>query len=353
MVHSNHLQNQTLLTPHNLINLIWFPIFLLQGLFIYASTIHKTLQTSPLIGYNAALTSPKQSIVVHYPAVCATTLMMIYSHDYGYPFFAFLSSVLCGVVLTSIIRIQSEILNEVEMNESVVSDNEEAGYVKDEDHANAALSTIATDIKSRSVQYFCLRLPFELYGGYVLALIASYFNMFLNGFDSLPTLVFLVIANVSLVGLLGVGFLVLWKIPERKFYGVGASLVWYLVSVLLFVLSLSLHYGTTFGPYISVFHTHSWCIYSCLYLSTQLGVAIELHEPTQPIYNEFSDGAILTTQIVAGVAATVLMTLLGVRVMKTMIKHNLFNCVGRLGGGDNASVATDEDGGISANYVHA
>ena len=36
-------------------------------------------------------------------------------------------------------------------------------------------------------------------------------------------------------------------------------------------------------------------------------MAIELHTPTQPIYNEYSDTAILTTQIVATVATTVLM----------------------------------------------
>ena len=87
-------------------------------------------------------------------------------------------------------------------------------------------------------------------------------------------------------------------------------------------------------------------------------MAIELREPTQPIYNEFSDGAILATQIVALVATTLLMTMLGVRVMKTMIKHNLFNCAGRLGGGrnndnDNSVVSEEVDGGIGADYVHA
>ena len=87
----------------------------------------------------------------------------------------------------------------------------------------------------------------------------------------------------------------------------------------------------------------------CLF--QQLGVAIELHAPTQPIYNQFSDMSILATQIVALIAATVMMTMLGVRVMKTMINYNIFNCAGRLGGGDQ-SVATEEDE-ISTGYVHA
>jgi len=83
----------------------------------------------------------------------------------------------------------------------------------------------------------------------------------------------------------------------------------------------------------------------------QLGVAAELIEPTQPIYNEFPDGAILTTQIVAGVATTALMVMLGVRITKTMIKHNIFNCGSKCNGGDN-SFATDEEE-ISTGYVQA
>ena len=81
-------------------------------------------------------------------------------------------------------------------------------------------------------------------------------------------------------------------------------------------------------------------------------MAIELHTPTQPIYNEFSDNAILTTQIVAGVATLILMTLLGIRIMKSMIKSNLFNCVEVLGGGDR-SVVSDGEEEISTDYVHA
>jgi len=308
------MKYQTLLTPSNYVNLIWIPIFLLQGLFIYASTINKTLQTSPLVGYNAALTGrSKQSIIIHYPAICATTLMMIYSHDYGYIFCAFLSSVLCGVILTNVLKVQGELLNDMEtqlMNDGSKYDNENINnQMSDEE----TVATIVYNVKTRALQYFALRLPFELYGGYILALISLYLNTFLDGFDSLPTMVYLIMANVSLVGLLGAGFMLLWKIPGQNFYGVGISLVWYL-----------------------------------------LGVTTELHEPTQPIYNAFSDGAVLTTQIVAGVASTVLMTLLGVRVMKTMIKHNLLNFGGRLGGDRSVcNSAMDDEGEIATDYVQA
>lgn len=278
------MKYQTLLTPSSYVNLLWIPVFVLQGLFVYASTLHETLQRSPLVGYDRALRrSSRTSVAVHYPAVCAATLLTVYSHDYGHVFLALSGSVLCGIALTSILQIQGRAMNEMEAA------------------ANAESGTAVRNVGDRTAEYAALRLPFELHGGYVLALVAVYFNTFLAGFDSLPTSVFLAAANASLGLLLCAGFYVLW-VTDRKFYGVGVGLVWYL-----------------------------------------LGVAIELHAPTQPIYNEFSDGAILTTQIVAGMATLILATLLGVRVMKTMIKHNLFNC------GD----ALDKEGEISTDYVHA
>lgn len=285
------MKYQTLLTPATAINYIWIPIFIFQGLFIYASILHPTLQSSPLVGYNAAINidgTPSQSIAVHYPAICATTLMMVYSYDCGFVLCALVSSVLCGAVLVNVLKIQMGVLIEME----------EGGGQEE------------MDVKSRSLQYASLRLPFEFYGGYVVALIALFFNMYLHMFDVLPMMAYLVVANVSVVALLGTGFWMLWKVPERKFYGAGVALVWYL-----------------------------------------LGVAAELIEPTQPIYNEFPDGAILTTQIVAGVATTALMVMLGVRITKTMIKHNIFNCGSKCNGGDN-SFATDEEK-ISTGYVQA
>lgn len=80
-----------------------------------------------------------------------------------------------------------------------------------------------------------------------------------------------------------------------------------------------------------------------------VGVAIELQNPTQPIYNEFSDAQISTTQIMAGLASTLLSSLMAVRMIKTMIKRNMFNCMGACQGKDAETV--DDD--ISADYVHA
>lgn len=285
------MKYQTLLTPSPYVNLVWIPIFVLQGLFVYASTLHATMQFSPLVGYERALTSPSASVAAHYPAVCAATLAMTYSHDYGHIGFAFLFAVLCGVVLRRVLDIQGEVLSEMEGGESLQS------------------GAPASDVRSRAFRYAALRLPFELHGGYALALAAVYLNTFLSGFESLPASAYLAAANVSLLSLLCAGFALLWR-TERKSYGAGLALVWYL-----------------------------------------LGVAIELGAPTQPIYNEFSDGAILATQVVAGVASLVLATLLGVRVMKTMIKHNVLNCADALDGEDNVS---DAGGGeIATGYVHA
>ena len=193
---------------------LWIPIFLLQGLFVHASTLHATLQHSPLAGYDRALPSspnysPGESVALHYPGICAATLLAVYSHDHGRVFLALLGSVLCGVVLASVLRIQGDALHRME------ADDEASGG--------------GMDVRTRTVRYAALRLPFELYGGYVLALVGLYFNTLLVGFEDLPTTVFLVAANATLALLLGAGFYVLWR-TDRKSYGVGAALVWYLVS---------------------------------------------------------------------------------------------------------------------------
>ncbi len=275
--------------------------------------------------------------------------MMIYSQDYEYIGCALLSSVLCVAVLANVIRIQGELLDEMEGKSTNLDETHDSSLyndMKDEDEENPNVLTIPDSIKTKALQYFALRFPFELSAGYVLTLAALYLNMFLDGFDSLPSLVDLIVANVSLVGLLAAGSLLLWKIPERKFYGVGISLVWYLVRV---VVCSRFAMDTCSCMWLEgVFQLFSFLSTSPLFL--QLGVAIELHSPTQPIYNQFSDMAIRATQIVALIAATVLMTMLGVRVMKTMINYNIFNCARRLGG--DQSVATEEDE-ISTGYVHA
>ena len=233
------------MTPPSYVHGIWVAIFLLHGLFVYASVFHKDLQHSNLVGYDLALSQqPKRSVAAHYPAVCATTLATIYAHDSGFVFCAFIFSLSCALFLASVIKVQGQLLDETEAQaESNIN-----GYVKEGDGNNNSdnlnASSLAVNdfgnIKSRAIQYICLRLPFELHGGYILALVAMYFNTFLHSsFDSLPTMFYLVVANASLLGLLFAGFMILWKIPGRKLYGAGASLVWYLVSaVCVFVHAL-------------------------------------------------------------------------------------------------------------------
>ena len=83
--------------------------------------------------------------------------------------------------------------------------------------------------------------------------------------------------------------------------------------------------------------------------AAQLGVAAELRSPTQPIYNEFSDDAILATQAAAGAAALVLATSLGVRVVKTVIKRDV---PGRAEPGKGDAGAAKE-GRIGTGYARA
>lgn len=96
--------------------------------------------------------------------------------------------------------------------------------------------------------------------------------------------------------------------------------------------------------------------YACTHALLQVGVANELRSPSQPIYNEFTDEQITLTQAMAAIASTVLLTMLAVRMIKTVIKRNLFNCFGNSDG----SVVSDDDdddvvevGAISTGYVAA
>ncbi len=100
-------------------------------------------------------------------------------------------------------------------------------------------------------------------------------------------------------------------------------------------------------------------------LPKQSGVVTELHEPTQPVYNEFSDNAIFATYVVAGLSVLSLMTLVGVRIIKTLMKYgrcidvrpqDLLVCASRFRRGkrepDDVPMAEDDDA-IVTDYVHA
>ena len=81
-----------------------------------------------------------------------------------------------------------------------------------------------------------------------------------------------------------------------------------------------------------------------------VGVAFELQSPTQPIYNQFSDGQIMATQNLAGLASTLLSSLMAIRMIKTGIKRNMFNCMGACQGKDAEDTVEDD---ITTGYVHA
>ena len=202
---------QTLLTPSTWVNLIWIPVFVLQGLFVYASTLHETLQRSPLVGYAAAVNSPTRSVAVHYPLACASTLVMVYAHDSGRVGIAFLASLACGAVLARVLKMQDESLLRMEEEEA-------RGGVRSH-----------SSLRTASSRYLALRLPFELHAGHVLASAGVYLNASLGGFDGAPAAAFLTAAGATLAALLCASFRLLWR-TERKFYGVAAALVWYLVS---------------------------------------------------------------------------------------------------------------------------
>jgi len=325
------MQYQTLFTPATYVRYIWLVIFALHGCFVYASCLDKEMQHSPLVGYSFMSgaedssdfkSSLKSSVAMNYPGVCATVLMMIYSFDHGWMGFAFASALLCLAVLVNVLKIQymasmlmaNVVVNNVEKNDDV--------YVKQEDETNQSGIHLTDEsdkffTKENVKNFVFLKLPFELTFGYVLSLAALCLNAWFDSNESLPTTVHLILANLSMIGLLIVGICVLLKF-ETKYYGVGCAVVWYM-----------------------------------------LGVAIELITPSQPIYNAFSDGAISVTQLVAYLATTILLVTLTARAAKTAIKLNLFNCVPALAGGDaSASVVSEDDvseckNKITTDYVHA
>lgn len=81
-----------------------------------------------------------------------------------------------------------------------------------------------------------------------------------------------------------------------------------------------------------------------------VGIAIELQSPTQPIYNTFSDSQIMTTQILAGLASTLLTSLMAVRMVNSAIKRNMLNCIGACQGKNAEDVVEDV---VITGYVHA
>ena len=107
------ITNQTLLSVAPYTQYIWYAIFILQGLFIAASFI-PSLWSSELLGYHALTDIPtgleafKKSIpVVHYPALCASTALSVYSFfQWNIMSLAFAGSFASTYCLFNIIRYQ-------------------------------------------------------------------------------------------------------------------------------------------------------------------------------------------------------------------------------------------------------
>ena len=235
--YENWTTNQTLLSVAPYTQYIWYFIFILQGLFIAASYL-PSLWTSELLGYNvlAARAGYKHSLpVVHYPALCASTLMMMYSTKLNIMSLAFVGSCASTYFLISIIKYQSD-------KTSASSDEQMLGDVsKWFQRRNEPASTLQLDdvtspdandvLKHRIQQYFFLLLPFELYFGFNLALNLQLFNIIIHKLIGSAVLN-LILANASLLVLLGVGCYVTWTEKKGLCYGIGGGLAWFLVSLL-------------------------------------------------------------------------------------------------------------------------
>jgi hypothetical protein len=236
-------------------------------------------------------------MAIVYFTICIGTILSVVSYKDGKDGLALLCGIVCVTLLTLVAQNQREVSEEL--------DNEEVDMVKPE--AEPATGGAATP--GPIMLYASHRLPFELHAGHSLALVAVYLCAFVGSFDT-STSIYLIVGNACLGALVVLGVALLWRVQA---YGAGMALIWYL-----------------------------------------LGVAVELRDPTQPVYNQFSDAVILATQIVAGLGAAALATLVSIRLVKTAIKRNWVGAVvEKLNCGKGKEDEEVEDGGISTGYVHA
>jgi len=236
------MTNQTLLSVAPYTQYIWYMLFFLQGLFIAASFI-PSLWSSELLGYTefAAITGKeaiKKSLpVVLYPALCASTVLMVHSFKMNMMGLAFVGSCACTYLLVTIMRFQVDTVTGLS-NENAFSDikrwfqrrRASASTLQsapDENTLNNFLNDV--DVTNQIQQYIFIKLPFELYAGYNLALNVTLLNVIVHKSIGSAALN-VVLAYVSLVLLLVVGCYVMWKEKKGLCYGVGAGLAWYLVS---------------------------------------------------------------------------------------------------------------------------
>ena len=243
------ITNQTLLSVAPYTQYIWYAIFILQGLFIAASFV-PSLWSSELLGYTALTDIPtgleafkksilqafKKSIpVVHYPALCASTALSVYSFfQWNIMSLAFAGSFASTYFSFNIIRYQ--------LKHVTISPNYGNSFrkikrwmqrrrVADEKNTlNESLNGRGDVTNNGVLQYIFLKLPFELYAGYNLGWSVSLLNIIVH--KSITSVLFdAVLAYVSLSALLGVGCYMMWKEKKGLCYGVGVGLAWYLVSM--------------------------------------------------------------------------------------------------------------------------
>eukprot|EP00577_Skeletonema_sp_RCC1716_P012579 CAMPEP_0113400212 /NCGR_PEP_ID=MMETSP0013_2-20120614/15996_1 /TAXON_ID=2843 ORGANISM="Skeletonema costatum, Strain 1716" /NCGR_SAMPLE_ID=MMETSP0013_2 /ASSEMBLY_ACC=CAM_ASM_000158 /LENGTH=381 /DNA_ID=CAMNT_0000285253 /DNA_START=154 /DNA_END=1299 /DNA_ORIENTATION=+ /assembly_acc=CAM_ASM_000158 len=283
------ITNQTLLSVAPYTQYIWYILFLLQGLFIAASFL-PSLWSSELLGYNvlAAQTGYKHPLpVVHYPALCASTLMMMYSAKLNLMSMAFLGSCASTYFLVSIIKYQLD-------NDTTPPEEETFGEItKWFQRRITPASTLQLDdvtspdvtdektLKDRIQQYFFLKLPFELYAGFNLALNVSFLNIIVH--KLIASAVFnLVLASASLLFLLGVGCYVSWTEKKGLSYGIGGGLAWYM-----------------------------------------FGVFFQLINPSAPIMMTYSEEAIDAAKYMSVIFANVLLSTVAIRAVKNAINVNV------------------------------
>jgi hypothetical protein len=219
--YTDWMANQTLLSVAPYTRYVWYVLCALQALFVGAAFM-EGLQMNVLLGYNTAQLAESQeatteqlqnnnnnnnltSPVGHYPALCVSSLLMMYSVKLNIMTCALLGSCLTTYFLVYIIKFQL-------LNTTVTTD-----------------APSSTSKKEWIQQYICIQLPFELYAGYNLGLNCMFLNIVLRKLIPNAITFDVFLAAVSLVALLIVGCYVTWK-EKRLYYGIGGGLVWYLVS---------------------------------------------------------------------------------------------------------------------------
>eukprot|EP00985_Skeletonema_marinoi_P016640 scaffold8985_cov161-Skeletonema_marinoi.AAC.2 len=287
------ITNQTLLSVAPYTQYIWYAIFLLQGLFIAASFV-PSLWSSELLGYTALTDIPtgleafkksilqafKKSIpVVHYPALCASTALSVYSFfQWNIMSLAFAGSFASTYCLFNIIRYQLDAVTTSGFTFNRMKRWMQRRRVPDAPDENTLNDLLNDrDVSIQIQQYIFLKLPFELYAGYNLAWSVSLLNIIVRKLFR-SVVLSEVLACVSLVALLCVGCYVMWTEKKGLCYGVGVGMAWYLIGI----------------------------FFQLVYLSF-------------PIMYSYSDAAIAVTKYMSIIFANILVSTIALRAVKNVI----------------------------------